>query len=286
MRSGVSLENISTDVKHLIIVLNARTEEKRAIALQWLNKLAIIQSIQGIGVILHSDEDCQMTWILPYLKEGGGFIDFIYTVYDSPYVDNKNVFQWPLGVATYRHFPEKCTSSDEIQIDRPYSCNFVATVYNNSSRTFVRDLLNNNHKGECVVKTRTTWQPQETQGSLFDYIQALKLSDITISPAGLNAECYRIYEALECGSVPLVEDSTVSSGCDSKTGPLRLLKKYKAPILRVKNWTEIDYLLEKEKRMTLREKGVRREKLINWYSSFKQTLKKSFVKVVITKFFN
>lgn len=281
----MSLDSVPSDVENLLIVLNARTEEKRLQAERWLHKLATLTSLRRVGLLLHSDEACHMSWALPHMTTAGGNIHFLFTVYDSPWVDDKTVFQWPLGVATYRGFPETCLTSEEQQSTRPYTCNFVGTVYKNTSREYIANLLNKDYKKECVVKTRSDWKDSETRESLSEYIQSLKLSDLTVNPVGLNAECYRMYEALECGSVPIVEDRTVSTGCDYKTGPLRLFKKYKAPILRVKNWTEMHDLLIKERGLSDKERVVRRERLVSWYKAFKLTMRRTLVKVINKKFF-
>lgn len=45
------------------------------------------------------------------------------------------------------------------------------------------------------------------------YQYALSLSDLTLNPVGMNTECYRIYEAMAHGSVPVVEDKTTPGLC-------------------------------------------------------------------------
>ncbi|KAH8031869.1 hypothetical protein HPB51_021058 [Rhipicephalus microplus] len=117
------------------------------------------------------------------------------------------------------------------------------------------------------------WRPLETKESLESYLLALKLSDVTLNPAGKNPECYRIYEALEFGSLPVLEDRTVSPGCasaDDANGTFRLLKKHKAPLVFVKNWTlELMPVLEREITMKPQERVDRRQAIVSWYSSFK-----------------
>jgi len=57
--------------------------------------------LQNAGLVLIGDEMCDNTWLLPYLNsKNRTFLKFIYLVYDSPLVNNVNVFQFPLGVAT------------------------------------------------------------------------------------------------------------------------------------------------------------------------------------------
>lgn len=80
------------------------------------------------------------------------------------------------------------------------------------------------------------WQPLENEQSRQLYLDTLLQSDLTLSPVGLNTECYRIYEALSLGSIPVVEDVMTPGECDtsSAASPLRQLRKMNAPILYLK----------------------------------------------------
>ena len=53
----------------------------------------------------------------------------------------------------------------------------------------------------------------ETEESMSEYVQVIRQSDLTLNPVGLNVECYRIYEAMALGSVPVVEDRATSHTC-------------------------------------------------------------------------
>lgn len=130
------------------------------------------------------------------------------------------------------------------------------------------------------------WSPMETKETLKIYMTALLKSDLTLSPVGKNTECYRIYEALSLGSVPVVEDVVTPGNCDSSLiSPLRLLKKYEAPLIYVKNWHELPFLLQHEAQLTLEEKVERRIHIAEWYKSFKINIAKHFVSTIRKKFF-
>lgn len=130
------------------------------------------------------------------------------------------------------------------------------------------------------------WLPLETEDSLKYYMDSLLQSDLTLCPVGRNTECYRIYEALSLGSVPVVEDLRTDGNCDaSAAAPLRLLKQYDAPITYVKSWYELSELLKKEAECTLEEKIERRIAVVNWYKSFKRNLSNHFIKVIKQNFF-
>uniref|UniRef100_A0A8D0IPM0 Ribitol xylosyltransferase 1 n=1 Tax=Sus scrofa TaxID=9823 RepID=A0A8D0IPM0_PIG len=144
-------------------------------------------------------------------------------------------------------------------------------------------------EGNSVVgRTHYRWQPQETNESLKNYQDALLQSDLTLCPAGVNTECYRIYEACSYGSIPVVED-VMTSGCYGNTSvyynaPLQLLKSMNAPFIFIKNWKELPAILEKEKTIILQEKIQRRKRLLHWYQHFKTELKMRFTNILENSF--
>lgn len=107
----------------------------------------------------------------------------------------------------------------------------------------------------------------------------------------MNPECYRIYEALSYGSIPVIEDVLTPGNCGNSSGfsvsaPHRLLKSEKAPVIFVKDWPkELPSILEKEAKLTLEQKSKRRKDVLLWYENFKAKLRKRFVSVIQEKFF-
>lgn len=132
-----------------------------------------------------------------------------------------------------------------------------------------------------------SWIPDETQKTRNQYIEALQSSDLTLSPVGMNTECYRIYEALSLGSVPVVEDKVTPGHCDRATpAPLRLLKNLEAPIIWITNWTHLPDILRQEQALTFQAIVKRRKYVVRWYEKFKNQMKVDFLKVVQKKFLN
>lgn len=134
------------------------------------------------------------------------------------------------------------------------------------------------------------WLAQETENSREVYTQVLLNSDLTLNPVGKNSECYRIYEAMSYGSVPVIEDLMTAGDCGRKTqydpAPLRLLKQYKAPVIYIHNWEkQLPKLLEKERLMSQKDIIQRRRNIVKWYLRFKEKMKESFVNVINKKFF-
>lgn len=126
------------------------------------------------------------------------------------------------------------------------------------------------------------WVPNETEESLSRYIRTMEDSDLTLCPVGQNAECYRIYESLSLGSVPVVEDRAAPGFCDKI--PFRLLKHYKSPFIFIKNWEQLPDILKFESSMPQRLKKKRRLDVLNWYHNFKNEMRKVFLNVITKSF--
>lgn len=96
--------HVPVDMNSLVLVLNGREQQKVSYSTRWLEHAqSLIQSrkVSHVAVVLLGNEHCNNDWIGPYLKKNGGFVELLFVVYDSPWVNDKDVFQWPLGVATY-----------------------------------------------------------------------------------------------------------------------------------------------------------------------------------------
>ncbi|XP_076127613.1 ribitol-5-phosphate xylosyltransferase 1 isoform X1 [Alosa pseudoharengus] len=282
--------HIPVDTDSVVLVLNGREQQKISYSTQWLQHAqALVQAhtLTHVAVVLLGSEQCTNDWISPYLRRHGGFIDVLFLVYDSPWVNDKDVFQWPLGVATYRHFPVIMPSAQLVSTTRPYLCNFLGTVYKNSSREALMTILKQeNLEKECITNAREKWLPQETAESLRQYQSALAQSELTLCPVGVNAECYRIYEACASGSLPVVEDVQTKGRCTEGHGsPLRLLKDAGAPFVFVKDWKELPAILQKERAMSQAQREERRRRLLEWYSGFRQQMKERFTEVLEEAFF-
>uniref|UniRef100_A0A4W4FCE7 Ribitol xylosyltransferase 1 n=1 Tax=Electrophorus electricus TaxID=8005 RepID=A0A4W4FCE7_ELEEL len=282
--------HVPLDTDSVVLVLNGREQQKISYSLQWLQHAqALVQAhtISRVAVVLLGSEQCTNDWISPYLKRQGGFVDLLFLVYDSPWVNDKDVFQWPLGVATYRDFPVVTPNTQMVSSARPYVCNFLGTVYKNSSREILMGILKQNDmEKQCLTNAREKWLPQETAETSRQYHTALAQSDLTLCPVGVNSECYRIYEACAYGSVPVVEDVLTPGSCaDGRSSPLRLLKDAGAPFIFLKDWNELPALLKKEHVMTQAEKTERRMRLLEWYAGFRQQMKDKFTEVLEEGFF-
>lgn len=258
--AGIIPDSVPTSTQNVVLIINGRVPKKIEFAKLWLNSLYSLPNLKKVAVILLGNEHCNNDWILPYMDKNGGLINILYIVYDIPNQDD-TILQWPLGVATYRNFPKINPTSVIMSETRAYICNFLGTLYPKSSRETLRNIFIK-HKlySICYLRLRETWQPNESKATAEEYYQALLQSDLTLCPVGINTECYRIYEACSYGSVPVIEDVRTEGNCSST--PLQLLKYYNAPFIYIKSWNELPGLLEGEKRLSLKEKVRRREKLV------------------------
>ncbi|MEE6480404.1 hypothetical protein FKM82_012563 [Ascaphus truei] len=282
----------SVEAENVVLVLNGREEAKISFATQWLHYTQTLvenHKLQHVAVVLLGSEQCNNDWIRPYLKKHGGFVELLFVVYDSTWINEDDVYQWPLGVATYRNFPVVDPNWSMLRDARPYLCNFLGTVYSNSSRETLIDVVKKAGLDQlCWISPREQWQPQETNESFQNYHDALLQSDLTLSPLGVNTECYRIYEACSYGSVPVVEDVMTAGDCGNSSvlhnAPLQLLKSMGAPFIFIKTWKELPAILEREKNMSLQEKIQRRKKVIEWYRQFKAHLRLKFLQALENTF--
>lgn len=150
-------------------------------------------------------------------------------------------------------------------------------------------------------------------------MRVLSQSDLTLSPVGINTECYRIYESLALGSVPVIEDIMTPGLCGDTpaslnqqsinnsnhillntahnkeyilgkgnySAPLRLLKALNAPVIFIKDWkANLNAVLQKESEMTDMDIIKRREHVIQWYEKFKTQMSEQLVNVLLDKFFH
>lgn len=267
--------------ENIVIAVNGRTPLFEKYSENWILEL-IHLNVTNIGVLLLGSEQCNNKWIHE-LKNTFNAIKIVFLVYDDVLVDNDLIFQWPLGVAGYRNFG----SYDEtlnFSLKRKYFANFVGTVYNKSSRAELLEGVKNYNKNSLdertiFTKIRREWEPKEKLEAMAQYKHILLNSDFTLSPVGMNTECYRTYEAFELGSIPIVEDVVTNGNCDkSAVSPYRFLKKYKPPIHFIKSWDkDLPPLLKSLALLSDDEILELRMNLVNWYKKFKEEMKQYFL---------
>ena len=282
---SVTPQTVKQDVQNAILVINGRDPKKVKFASTWLKTLAKINQVNNLAVVLLGNEQCYNEWLMPFMARNGGIIKFAFIIYDVQYIDNVNFHPWPLGVATYRDFPVVHSDRNLVMARRKYVCNFLGTVYKNSSRITLINVIKSgkSFQKDCLINPRHKWLPHETKESSDLYQNAMKDSDLTLSPVGKNTECYRIYEAISYGSVPVIEDVMTPGTCAQSLSdnglqtPLRILKRMHAPVIYIKNWNELSSIIAQERQYSLDFKIKRRTALLHWYQKFKYNLRNQFI---------
>ena len=97
----------------------------------------------------------------------------------------------------------------------------------------------------------------------------------------MNSECYRVYEALAVGSLPVIEDQRTPGSCDL---PYRLLKEYNVPAMFISEWDELPGILDYLVSLSDTELLHQRNKIIKWYAKFLGSMKEKFVAVISKNF--
>ena len=279
-------------VVNLVLIVNGRVKKTIDKSKTWLDSLTDPRKfprLKNLGIILLGSESCNNDWFWEYYNKFS-LIKFAFIVYDINIQGKHSVYQWPLGVATYRKFPLISKNSVDIYNQRKYRCNFLGTVYKNSSRDVLNKILEGNkHRYNCYVHVRMSWQPQETTHTLNQYHDALQQSDLTLCPVGINSETYRIYEAMSYGSIPVLEDIVTNDQCSTETNqnieaPYRLLKEHNAPVIFVNHWSELSNLIENDLLLSQEEIIERRKNILDWYELFRYKIREQFLDVLKDSF--
>lgn len=66
----------------------------------WLDSLDAFPRLRNVALMLIGSEQCENSWVLPYMMSHGGRLRLLLVVYDTLLVDGREILQWPLGVAT------------------------------------------------------------------------------------------------------------------------------------------------------------------------------------------
>ena len=99
--------HVPLDTDSVVLVLNGQEQQKIPCATRWLQHIQTlmwVDAVNCLAVVLLGSKRCTKDWINIYLRRHGVFVDLLFLVYGSPWVNDKDVFQWPVGVATYVFF--------------------------------------------------------------------------------------------------------------------------------------------------------------------------------------
>lgn len=200
--------------------------------------------------------------------------------YYSSNIDMSNKGYIPLGPRydAYTSFQKIQSSPNYVVIPaskRRFVFNAIFTKRTNKKRGSLVQLLSQQHDiisgYETYIQISEKWNkdvnsPRTPQLDTDSYMKILGDSIFTLSPAGHNPECFRLYEAVEAGSIPVLMkwDMNLREPCKGS-----LVHWKDAPVLILNSWNElystVNKLLEEPKK--LNEMQI---KLRLWYDDYWQ----------------
>jgi len=166
-----------------------------------------------------------------------GMVNFVYRAYWSNRLSQSfpKVVEWlPLGwKAGFGPIPPISILPVS---RRPHLCSFVGTLRKRKRRAGLRRVLEKD--GRCLCYASKGFERKENLGTR-DYRYILLNSALVLSPSGHNRDCFRIYEALESGAIPIIDRSMLdyahlgeevcSNGDNDSFAPFERLEGYYFP---------------------------------------------------------
>lgn len=220
-------------------------------------------SLPRHGIIGLSAEHCNNGPL-----HGRGAVFGFLTYGDCAIVDQRRFFTMPLGPSLVNH-PTLLTRcfNDDLTIASHQRTTFINGRYTMTARKPTRrpwlmaaQRYCYAHGKSCALNTDWLQYAAETAGLAWEgdnYVGTLRQSVLTLCPSGNNAEQYRIWEAIFCGSIPIVEDVGHALADPAYVSPAYgpdhwcvpddahwILKSSDAPVLYAANATTLATLLE------------------------------------------
>jgi len=168
---------------------------------------------------------------------------------------------------------------------RKYAFNAIFTKSTHAGRSILADVLQmDDNSLSSFVQITDTWQPDPNNNSndLLDsksYMKVLLESTFTLAPAGHNPECFRLYEAVEAGSIPVIsldKDYRQHKCKDSLSHWLY------SPVVIVESWNEViptmQKLLEEPEALDKRQEDLR-----VWYEQFMRSAVHDFESFLLSE---
>jgi len=202
-----------TVLPNSVIVMNETDESKIT---QYINKFKAAG--YKYGIIHLSDE----TYSHP-INHYSGATFILRNYYSKQYAKLHNVDFIPLGYSSGFIVTSNC----KLSVNRKYFWNFIGQIANKPTRESMVNALSEIDGGYL----RPTRRWNDSNGlKIQDYLTILEDSIFTPAPAGwCNPDSFRLYEALEAGSIPIVDNKSYFTALYGPT----------LPFPSVKNWNEV-----------------------------------------------
>ena len=169
---------------------------------------------------------------------------------------------------------------------RRYVFNAIFSESTSAGRSILADIIQEegNNSLASFVQIAEYWQPDPNNplNDLLDtttYMQVLSESIFTLAPAGHNPECFRLYEAVEAGSIPVVSLDKDYRKHECKDSLSHWLD---SPIVIINSWDEVfptlQNLLEDPKALDKRQADLR-----VWYDHFMSSAVQDFESFLLSE---
>eukprot|EP01004_Peranema_trichophorum_P003926 NODE_2882_length_1468_cov_43.521190_g2440_i1.p1 GENE.NODE_2882_length_1468_cov_43.521190_g2440_i1~~NODE_2882_length_1468_cov_43.521190_g2440_i1.p1 ORF type:complete len:404 (+),score=53.93 NODE_2882_length_1468_cov_43.521190_g2440_i1:124-1335(+) len=225
---------------------------------------------------LLADEWCE--WI------GGGLynaeLSFKTYYHQSLLKEHRNVKYFPIGVS--HKFPLYVNKTVPLS-SRKYVFNFMGSTATSMQRVVLKEVvekMNSSWKGPLPIFQHYTsfWSGgYDTSAGYMspnDFQDVLCSSIFTLAPYGHAVETFRLWESLECSSIPIMLYSKSDPKCGDSFAPFRVrlpnvkdISKW-PPFIFLHNWNELPNIIN----TLLLDMDVLQQKqddLISWYKEFK-----------------
>ena len=130
--------------------------------------------------------------------------------------------------------------------------------------------------GSIFLHNAKSWKEEATGGLNSagealrpDVYQEILLDSIfTLSPSGHNPETFRLYEAAEAGSIPIVDNTNALNSEIACNDPWIPFIYSGAPFVWIQNWDNIESILQQLHAEGHAALEIRQRQLRSWYSHF------------------
>ena len=164
-----------------------------------------------------------------------------------------------------------------VSSQRKYAYNAIFAKSTHAGRSNLADIIQKEGNSlTSFVKISSSWQqdPDALNDSVdtTTYMQVLLESTFTLAPSGHNPECFRLYEAVEAGSIPVISLDKYYREHACKDSLSHWLD---SPIVIVESWNEmiptLQKLLEEPEALDMRQADLRA-----WYESYMRSAVTNF----------
>ncbi|MFC1842079.1 hypothetical protein ACFLYU_00265 [Candidatus Dependentiae bacterium] len=181
------------------------------------------------------------------------------------FVDHPKAYTLPLGIVNQSYQPGNTKIFDKLRSNLPKKDILLYMNFRQGTgpgpqraiRQFVWDFFSD--KKYC---TKTAYSTGKNAKSFNGYINDVARSKFTLSPRGGGVDCYRTWEAMLVGSIPIVETSPLDPILEG------------LPIIIIDDWTKIteEFLIQKYEEITSKTYNLEKLFIPYWLDKINQVI--------------